>query len=255
LPESAPYYQGQVILRNSSSPESGIISLIRLVWTWRKSCHQHLRRLILTISAAAVTISAFIIAGGFSSFISSAMGDTILIDSANCGYIVWPNDSASTGRVLELHSERLSNAANYAQQCYTTTSSGILGCARFVTDRLSWDEDNNAPCPFAEGMCRTNDSNIRLDTGLINVNRALGLNLPANEGIAFRRVFSCAPLVTDGYTSLEQTMHGDIVSYHHGHWESGSVVRNYSFRIGDISSQNSRHQDLDSAIGLNFRLA
>ncbi|KAF3025106.1 hypothetical protein E8E14_014606 [Neopestalotiopsis sp. 37M] len=175
--------------------------------------------------------------------------------SANCGYIVWPNDSSSTGRVLELHSERLSNAANYAQQCYTTTSSGILGCARFVTDRLSWDEDNNAPCPFAEGMCRTNDSNIRLDTGLINVNRVLGLNLPANEGIAFRRVFSCAPLVTDGFTSVEQTMHGDIVSYHHGHWESGSMVRNYSFRIGDIDSQNSRHQDLDSALGLNFRLA
>lgn len=232
-----------------------MLSLIRLVWTWRKRRNQHLRRLILTISAAAITISAFISAGGFSSLISSAMGDTILIDSANCGYIVWPNDSSSTGRVLELHSERLSNAANYAQQCYTTNNSGILGCARFVTDRLSWGEDSNAPCPFAEGMCRTNNSNIRLDTGLININQALGLNLPATQGTAFRRVLSCAPIVTEGYTSVEQTTHGNIVSYHHGHWESGSAVRNYSFRIGDIDSQNSRHQDLDSAIGLNFRLA
>ncbi|KAF7541498.1 hypothetical protein G7054_g522 [Neopestalotiopsis clavispora] len=205
-----------------------------------------------------MTLAGFIVAGGFSSLISSAVGDIILIDSAKCGFILWPNETATTGRVLQLHSERLSNAANYAQQCYTTNSSGILGCSRFVKDRLSWEEDTNAACPFVEDVCKTKDSNIRLDTGVININQALGFNRPGNEGTAFRRVLSCAPLVTEGYTSLENTANETIVRYHHGHWESNSsdnrLAHNYSYRIDNLDSQNSRHRDLDAAVGLNFKL-
>jgi hypothetical protein len=33
-PEDAIYHQQQVILRNSSSPDTGLVSLFRLLWSW-----------------------------------------------------------------------------------------------------------------------------------------------------------------------------------------------------------------------------
>lgn len=214
------------------------------------------------LSIAIITAATFIAAGGFSSLISSAVGDVILIGSTNCGFISYQNATNFTslgGLALQLHGERLSNALNYARQCYYTNSSGMLSCARFVTQRLVWTEDTDTPCPFHDSICRTKNSNIRLDTGHIGSNDDLGFNAPGGRRSTSRRVLSCAPLITEGYTSLDNTtVDAPFVRYHHGHWQMGTLEDskslNWSYRMDDLESQNARHQGFTSSKGLNFRL-
>lgn len=257
-PESALHCQRQVILRNSAGPENGLVSLIRLSWAWRQLGCRRLLHLLLITSLAALTISAFTVAGGFSSTISSAIGDIVLINSANCGFIELSADASSVGPGLILVSNQLTNAANYAQQCYSADRSGMLGCGRFVMDQVPMLVNTNAPCPFAEGLCRTNQSNILLDTGHIDTNDVLGLNAPMKERSSFRNVLSCAPLVTEGYTSRENTSSATFVQYHQGQLLKGPVenrtVVNYTYRTNDIESQYSNTRNPDATNGLNLRV-
>lgn len=50
-PSSAPYHQRQAVLRNSSSPESGLVSLLLLCWAWRRP---HPKQILAVLCPALV---------------------------------------------------------------------------------------------------------------------------------------------------------------------------------------------------------
>lgn len=60
----------------------------------------------------------------------------------------------------------------------------------------------NASCPFQESICLSQDANFIIDTGLLDVREDFGLNMPSDQILKYRRVLHCAPLVTDGYTTI-----------------------------------------------------
>jgi hypothetical protein len=157
---------------------------------------------------------SFTIAGGFSSSISSS-AEEVLIKSTNCGFIPsgWGNLTlyyASNGR-------KLTDAANYAQQCYGAKSLSIFGCDTFVTAHLPIAKiDTSYECPFKGDICRSADSNIRLDTGFIDSNHHFGINTQNSERFAYRYVVTCAPLKTEGYTSEYTVINQTWVRYHYG---------------------------------------
>ncbi|KAI1357780.1 hypothetical protein F5Y08DRAFT_351646 [Xylaria arbuscula] len=213
-PRSTVHHQRQVILRNSSSPESGLASLLQLLWAW-KNHEGPVTVILFPLILVTTCLLSFTVAGVFSSSISSSSGEEVLIKNANCGFIPsgWDNLApyyASNGR-------KLTDATNYAQQCYGTKSSSILGCDTFVSAHLPIENINTSyECPFKGDICRSSDSNIRLDTGFIDSNDHLGINTRNSERFAYRYVVTCAPLETEGYTSEYTVINETWVRYHYG---------------------------------------
>ncbi|KUJ14079.1 uncharacterized protein LY89DRAFT_152692 [Mollisia scopiformis] len=246
-PRDALHHQRQVILRNSFSPDSGLYSLFSLLWAWRgtrvsERAKRYYSRLLPIITFAICCISAFTVAGAFSSQISSSPGDEVLIVGNNCGVTYIPvNFTSSTTKPFSVANEKLNDAANYAQQCYSANSSGILGCDRFIEPSLPTSITNGAySCPFESEICRTDDANLLLDTGFIDSNDNLGLNAPKSERFAWRYVLQCAPLVTEGYTSQVTVGNTTWARYNYGGLTANAVrntTSNYTYEIEDLSAQ------------------
>lgn len=77
--------------------------------------------------------------------------------------------------------------------------------------------DSQAACPFHNSsICRSNSSNIRLDTGYISLLNDLGVNAPSDQDILFRKVLHCAPLDTQGYTEPINGWNDNFTIYNYG---------------------------------------
>lgn len=239
-PSAAPYHQRQAILRNSSSPESGLVSLLRLCWAWRQP---HPKQLLDSLSPALVAftvLAGFAIAGVFSSQISSTTGNEVLLSGANCGIIIGTSNTSEYLRIVRPYQSRiLENALSYAQQCYSSSDSNMVDCNRFVAPRLAAVSVNDtAACPFESKMCRTNSSNLRIDSGYIDSNRDLGINAAADKRFAWKTVLHCAPLVTEGYRSNFTFENQPFIRYHYGGiLGNPNEFLNYTYQVGDLAQQ------------------
>ncbi|XXG93941.1 hypothetical protein Hte_000191 [Hypoxylon texense] len=247
-PQHTLYHQRQIILRNSSAPEASLLSLARLLWAWRRLPVQRLALVAFLALAALASLSGFTVAGGFSSSISTAAGNEVLLNGNNCG-IVAPLVNLSEATVQDAEADirrasvQVNDALNYAQQCYGETNElGDADCNRFVVGNLTTATTNDrAGCPFQDSICRATGSNLELDTGYLDSNDDLGLNAPEDQRFAMRYVMHCAPLKTEGYTSREVASNRTWVRYHYGEVESGSLdnvtILDYTYQVQDIDSQ------------------
>jgi hypothetical protein len=238
------YHQHQAVLRNSASAESGFWRLARVYWAWRDhgSVKKPLRRTLPTILFALFCAGAFTVASGFSSRISSATDKGVRVAGKNCGFL----DSSSTNGSLVLGSWqaiKFTNAANYAQQCYSVTDTsmlGVLDCSFFIAKSLNFTIDNNAACPFKNNICRSNNTNIMLDTGYINSALHLGLNASPEKSVRIRNVLQCAPLKTEGRTSEHLGTVLNYTKYYYGEQYLNTVnvsSVNYTLDVEDVKSQ------------------
>ncbi|KAI0015357.1 hypothetical protein F4780DRAFT_787088 [Xylariomycetidae sp. FL0641] len=222
-PQDTIYHQRQAILRNSATPEEGLLLLVRLFL--RELASKHRVGVLPLVLLATFCVGAFTIAGGLSSQISTAVGDEVLLNGDGCGYLPFAltsQDVRTAYAILPYNSQGISNAADYAEQCYSNAGAGQLDCNRLIKKRLEgtkdFKEDNrrSASCPFKDSMCRTRSANVRLDTGLIDSHKDLGLNAAPSQRLLWRYVLHCAPLVTAGYTSQAMISIGNYTRYHYG---------------------------------------
>lgn len=188
-PRDTIHHQRQIVLRNSTSPESGLMSFARLIWAWRGAAPwpwPWLRIVPLAIFAF-FSIGAFSVAGVFSSQISTA-GEVLLKgDGCEISSEYFDRNFTSSNEDQSFFPTFTNNVANYAQQCYTKIESNLLECSKFVTSAIpAAVMDYNAPCPFEAQVCRRNDSNLRLDTGHLNSNDIFGLNSAKEDTFTFR---------------------------------------------------------------------
>lgn len=258
--QDAIYHQRQVILRNSTSPDSSLLSLLALVWAWRRLQSNALGRLFPLLLFAFLFIVGFTIAGGYSSQITSAAGDEVLINGNNCALIGMQSSYNDYLEASTWTSAKMSEAANYAQQCYTDQTGSLLDCNRFVVKRLPTQTlDERAGCPFPSNICRDNATNIRLDTGYIDSNDHLGLNAPPGQRFTWRKVLSCAPLRTDGYTSSIAKSNKTFIRYHYGiqtifdRAPAEYKKLTHTLSVPDLKSQYSQIED-GVVTGLNLRI-
>lgn len=255
-PRDALHHQKQAVLRNSSSAFESFQILCSLAWAWRHTVNgkRRLLRLVPGCLAAAFVVVAFGTASGFSSLISSAIGNQVLVDGTNCSLVNSQADDPKYDAysLVPYRARMVSNSANYAQQCYSTnSSSGIFDCKSFVRTKLRSTVDTRSPCPFANGLCRTDNANIRLDTGYIDSNNDLGMKAPRNERILFRAVLSCAPLSTEEFATTITTETGDYTLYDYGKKTMG---QNYTYRVPNLRSQYAT-DDTEGGRGATFALA
>ncbi|KAK8128950.1 hypothetical protein PG984_010058 [Apiospora sp. TS-2023a] len=240
-PRDAIHHQRQVILRNSSSPESGLVSFIRLMWAWR-----HARPWLRVMPAALFTffsIGTFTVAGGFSSQISST--GEVLLKGDHCEIAT----EIHNGNLTQYEANTaywasfISNVNSYAQQCYTNRNSGLVECSRFITDTIpTATMDYKAICPFdASGICRQLGSNLRLDTGHMNSNDIFGLNAPHDETLTLRYVLQCAPLKTEGRARNITVSNRKFTTYSYGkRLSTGRWNDTWTHAVPDVETQYAR---------------
>lgn len=253
-PRDALHHQRQAILRNSSSAESGLWTLMLLFTAWRGAENRALRILPL-LAFALISVVSFTIAGGLSSQISSSVGNEVLIRGTNCGFLDSSNITRETNTIFNTYvSNSINNAGNWAQQCYTSGRSGMLDCASFITKNLPATVDENAPCPFNNSLCRTN-SNIRFDSGFLDSNDHLGLNSAADQRVLSRFVLQCAPLKTEGRQTTISRRGGNYVLYDYGpvppSWRE-NITSNFTIMVPDSQAQyNTSWGHIDATYQIN----
>lgn len=241
-PRDALHHQRQVLLRNSVTAPSSLLAFSQLFWTWRREEGTVWRTLPVIVCAVA-SIVIFTVASGFSSQISSAVGNAALLDGSRCGIIA---GAAQAGRLEDLGVllpygiRRITDSANYAQQCYGAPGAGLLDCATFIKRSLPYSTDDQAPCPFQGGICRTNTSNLLFDTGYLNSHEHLGVNSSPDRRILFKTTLHCAPLQTAGYSRDIQTPFRNYTRYYYGrrtHDTSRDHDGNYTLQVRDLDDQ------------------
>ncbi|KAI0549781.1 hypothetical protein F4679DRAFT_545541 [Xylaria curta] len=256
----ALHHQRQAVFRNSSSSDSGLWSLVQISWAWRHLAQGNITRTLPHIVFAITCLVAFSLASGFSSSISTAIGDEVLIDGGNCGQIDPERLTAEEFQlvIVPWQSGIYNNAASYAQQVYSPNRTGALQNGIFVKRTLNTISNKQASCPFENNICRSTTSNLLLDTKYIDICNDLGVNLRQDECILYRYVAHCAPLITEGRS--RPTKLGGVSNYT-GYEYGSSIPRNsdptqanYTIIVQDTYSQNILKSDQPIVSGYGLQI-
>lgn len=194
------YHQRQAVLRNAANGATGLWSFLWILLAWRKIAQRPYRQMLPPFTFAWVTLAVFAVASTFSSRISSITGNEVLLAGrGGCSMLEFTAGSGAAELVFYLPpiSSALSVSTEYVQQCYSGNSSGA--CGNFVKSSIPTKVNRTAACPFDPKICKTQDSNILLDTGYLDTRDDFGVNLKKTGRFSYRRVLHCAPLVTEGY--------------------------------------------------------
>ncbi|KAH8722823.1 hypothetical protein GQ44DRAFT_569975, partial [Phaeosphaeriaceae sp. PMI808] len=234
-PRDVLHHQRQAIIRNAETPESAMWYLLLLAKAWRKRANNPYRRLGFILILSIAISAAFGVAGVFSSRVTTGTVSEVLLTGKSC------RRPGSGGRLdgSDFHalydpwvSKENSGFLTYARKCYIDGQRD-QDCHRFVKPRIPLNITRNAGCPFGNGICRA--KSIIVDTGLLNSNMDLGVNLPRKFQFQIRMINECAPLKTEGYTSIHnQTAFPDIpllrLHYGNGTWSKGNFT-NYLYQV------------------------
>lgn len=193
--------------------------MAQILWAWRheKKVQKLYGRLIPLLLLTLILISASGVAGTLSSKVATAMGQEVLISSPNCGILeLHDQDEHEHSRSsLPIKTLGFILASNYALKFYAKKLKDE-NCLKYIQLRLPTTIMRDASCPFQEGMCKSRQRNIVLDTGYLDSHHHLGLNTPVDDRVLFRRVTSCAPLKTEGYKKSAKVSGFNFSSYFFG---------------------------------------
>lgn len=209
------YHQEQLVLRNSSSPSGAAWELFKIGSAWRRRPGYGFRRVLPLLCVAALQALLFTLAGIYSSDVFGGSA-VVLVESQACGYIVTPTaaeeakDATAYGRLnAALVEGRLAAEASlaYARACY---GNGTINaeCNSFLVPRLPASYGMVA-CPFANETClESGYGALKADSGYIYTDTHLGINSAKEDSLAYRRVTTCAPIRTDGYSTWRENSEG-----------------------------------------------
>lgn len=204
-PQDGLYHQQQAFLRNQSSG-AATVGFVRGALIWRTRARSPIRRSGFLAIIALVHLLGFLVAAIFSTKVSSASGDQVLIGSVACGSLDFgiQDVRALWDLLLPYNLKANLDSASYARSCYSTygNSGSWQDCRTFPTPNINLRRENTT-CPFS-GMCTT--PAISLDTGLMDSDLIFGVNAPQEDKLAYRKVISCAPIEVDQYTQTKLGM-------------------------------------------------
>jgi len=210
VPPSLRRQQQQAVLRNSNSAASGIIDLGKVAWSSRHRLRPRNAKAIslLPFLSALLCTFGFLVAGIFSSRVTSTRSDVLLLPQA-CGY--WPEDN---GMVDSNHQEWMSNALQFSGQfvrnaadslllseyCYGEAySSQAKSCDSPGRQFVNSTSNVSEGCPFGDIPCAATQA-LNLDSGLVDSQIHLGINTPPADRLAYRKQMTCSPLDVDKFT-------------------------------------------------------
>jgi len=126
------------------------------------------------------------------------LDSTALCISPKCGWYFIPS-SSPTGRaevpdaVVKFFLEKENAAAMHEARCYGNAAPP--NCDGLITNEIPYNTYDGTPCPFLGNVCSEGlNSAFTLDTGHVDAGL---LGIVSQAQFTFRRITSCAPLVTN----------------------------------------------------------
>ncbi|KAM0796423.1 hypothetical protein BDR22DRAFT_976173 [Usnea florida] len=241
------HHQQQAILRNTGSPGKASLELAHVAWSWRKHALRPFIRTLPLIALAFVNFALFGLAGIFSSEVTRAAGNETLIRSPDCGILnsTKPGSQQGVAALEVMYAQDTLAATTYSRACYGSTQN-LLQCAQYPKQQLPWKVNQNATCPFTNGICIYGGSSAyEMDTGYIDSHEALGINAPKSQRVQYRKVSTCSPIHTKGYaTELNDTNSSDsdygdlLLNYNYGPLPGVSANYTYQYHVRDSDFGN-----------------
>ncbi|KAF2826710.1 hypothetical protein CC86DRAFT_349711 [Ophiobolus disseminans] len=194
--------QQQVILRTLPPPSSLMADSAKLWWSWRKRNDRVLARSLTQFLLATLCTAGFLVAGIFSSYVVETSDLEVLVSSPLCGRInrTLPTD-AERIQIGDIHSL----AVPYSQECYHNQSILPARCKAFVRPNIPINSEM-VSCPFAADFCVGQKGGlpaVAIDSGLVDLNKGFGMNLPRKDGVKYRRRTTCSVLPIAGRTTVK----------------------------------------------------
>jgi len=200
-PRDGLFRHQQAMLRTLPTPSALIAESTKLWLAWRRVSDKALSRSIGHISVALIFVIGSLAASIFSSSIVTSSNLEVLVKSGNCGRF---SDNASVP--LSYRANLSAGAESYARDCYPPNFMPSR-CNVFIRPSILFKSEM-VQCPFQEKICRT--QGLSLDSGLLDLNDAFGLNLADADRLQYRRKSVCAVLSLDGYTRVEDLTKKDV---------------------------------------------
>lgn len=87
------------------------------------------------------------------------------------------------------------------------------------------------------------DSNIRIDSGILNSNRDLGINMAPKDQFSIRFVNHCAPIVVKGYIQVYNKTDNQktVMRYHYGRIDNASFIYEALIQTPDYPLDENNH--------------
>ncbi|KAL4893564.1 hypothetical protein BDV59DRAFT_193051 [Aspergillus ambiguus] len=242
-PKDALHHQQQVTFKNTTSPATLIWEFILLAYAWRHNTRRSILRnaffVLLALTWLAIAASTTIL----SAKITKPAGNHCLIMSPNCGLWTAAGDLNTTDPdqldrfdTTQLHETNTATA--YARSCYAKEADRLAQCNIYSKTSLPFRTTANASCPFKRGMCLEGDSAAFLmDTGILDSREHLGMNVPDDDRLFFRKAVGCAPLTRAPYITVHNDSHPlpnypfenyTAAAYHYGSAYDGNGIQNYT---------------------------
>lgn len=211
-PQDGLYHQQQLILRNSASPETALWRFLQLAWAWRGRPEARSIRAFPLLLTTLIQVFIFAVASIFSSEVLDVT-DIVLVHSPYCGYQTYSagpgplrttTDFGMLNAALVEHQEAIQASSSYARRCYSANAGE--DCDSFVIPQIHTGFELNVECPFEPSMCLAGTQGaMAVDSGYIHTDTHLGINSGPEDSLAYRRVTTCSPLRTAGFSAWQST--------------------------------------------------
>lgn len=187
------FRQQQSLLRTLPTPGALLVDSIKLGYAWRGIIKWSLFRSLFQSSVAFLFVAASLAVSIFSSYVVSSVNLEVLINSPLCGPLdpsddYWGTYLDAVGR----------DSQSYGPDCYKNGSLPSR-CNIFSRPNIPFSMEP-ASCPFDSNICLSQA--IALDSGLVDVNDAFGMNLGDSNRVRYRRRSVCTILPVEGYTRI-----------------------------------------------------
>jgi hypothetical protein len=139
------------------------------------------------------------------SYIVDTSNIEVLVDSPFCGQLNRDNSAPKD------YMSKVSNLAlSYRDECYQEGVSIPTSCRNnYVKPRIPVIY-NGTECPFDSSMCQKGSNPaVSMDTGLLDLNDALGFNLKKSDSVKIRKKTTCTVVPFEGHYKIS-TLDKDI---------------------------------------------
>lgn len=199
--------KNQTILRSGLSSSSALPKFIKIFWSLKPRKRRKLLLSATLIVPAVVHILSISTASILSSRLANPSNEVLLVSPRPCGWVteqgyqhlvrLGPQDLPAADALFVSANWYFQRSLEYAKSCYSSPLGATSTlCDSFVEHRLHSSVDRSAPCPFKTGTCRA--PAISFDTGMIEANRHLGVNVRHEDSLSLRKITTCAPIHGEG---------------------------------------------------------
>ncbi|KAF2470133.1 uncharacterized protein BDR25DRAFT_370147 [Lindgomyces ingoldianus] len=252
--------QQQALLRTLPMPSSLVVDSIKLWWMWRRRTTRVLARSLIYVLLGGLFSVGMVVVGVFSSFVVTTSNIPVLVSSPFCGPLdVDPSGENLIASLVGLRSFYTSVRGvtkPYVDGCYQNTTTELPARCRqvFIRPNIPLSQER-VKCPFSSDICLDLGGDmtaVQLDSGLVDLNEAFGMNMASADRVQFRKRTTCSVLKTDGRTSLVNASgippplfpylpNEQLLLLHYGNRRTGQRLVNASFSHSLLAANTTKN--------------